>query len=148
MSKRLKFIIKVYFIWFISLLVVSFLAIKFLPFRPRFPYWDAILSNLSPYQFIWHWANFDGPHYITIAEKGYIGTGLIQAFFPLYPLVVRYFNIFLRNWLYTGLILSNLFFIIGLYFFDKLAGLEGIKKTKWPILFLILFPTSFYFISF
>src|SRR3989338_7634876 len=33
------------------------------------------------------WANFDGVHYLSIAERGYVQYE--QAFFPLYPVLVR-----------------------------------------------------------
>jgi len=137
--------VKLFLVWRIGLLVVAFLAGRWLPFRPSFPYWDSILSNLSSSQFIWQWANFDGPHYITIAEKGYVGTGLIQAFFPLYPLTIRWFSKIFDNYLYSGLIISNLVFVFALYYFRQLIKLEKIKESKFTLLSLLLFPTSFYF---
>lgn len=143
--KQFLAVFKLFLIWRLGLLLVSWLAIKLLPFRPSFPYHDAILANLSSSQFIWHWANFDGVHYITIAEKGYVGTGLIQAFFPFYPLVIRWLNIIIDNLLYTGLIVSNFSFLLGLFFFQQLIKQEKIKDSKMPLLFLLLFPTSFYF---
>jgi len=139
--------LKIYFAFVLFLIVISLLAYKLLPFRPQFPYYDAILANLSSVQLIWHWANFDGVHYITIADKGYIGTGLIQAYFPLYPLLVGWINKIIGNPLYSGLLFSNISFLLALYFFQKLLKVEKIKDKKWPILFLLLFPTSFYFIG-
>ena len=144
-SKDFKKILLIFVFWRICLLLVSFFSMKLLPFKPSFPYYDAILARLSPYQFIWHWANFDGPHYITLAEKGYIGTGLIQAFFPLYPLLMGLFDKIVKNPLYSGLLISNFSFLFGLYFFEKLVKLEKIKQPKLVLVFLLLFPTSFYF---
>lgn len=135
----------IFFSWRIGLIIISFFAVKYLPFKPSFPFYDSILANLSPSQFIWHWANFDGVHYITIAQKGYIGTGLIQAFFPVYPLTIRLFNFIFNNYLYTGLILSNVAFFLGIYFFLTLLKEEKIKTTFWPLVFLLFFPTSYYF---
>lgn len=143
--KQTLFTFNLFLFWRLGLLFISFLAVKFLPFKPRFPYHDAILANLSSHQFIWHWANFDGVHYITIAEKGYVGTGLIQAFFPFYPLLIRFLDKIVNNSLYSGLIISNFSFLLGLFFFQKLIKLENLKEIKWPLLFLLLFPTSFYF---
>jgi Gpi18-like mannosyltransferase len=137
----------IFLFWRIGLFLLGLGAIKVLPFKPRFPYHEAVLAQLSSKQFIWHWANFDGPHYITIAEKGYIGTGLIQAFFPLYPILMRFLDKIVGNLLYSGLIISNFCFLLGVFFFQKLIKLEKIKEEKWPLLFLLFFPTSFYFAS-
>lgn len=149
MKKNLKnflFLTRWYLFWLVGVLLVSLLAMKFLAFKPSFPYWDAILQHFSQSQFIWQWANFDGVHYLTIAKKGYVGTGLIQAFFPFYPLVIRLINKLIGNFLYSGLLVSNFFFLLALFFFNQLIKLERMKNKKWAFLFLFLFPTSFYFI--
>lgn len=142
---QLKKAALLFFTWRIGLIIISFLAVKYLPFKPSFPFYDSILANLSSSQFIWHWANFDGVHYITIAQKGYIGTGLIQAFFPVYPLAIRLLNFVFNNYLYTGLILSNVAFFLGIYFFLTWLKEEEFKTTFWPLVFLLLFPASYYF---
>lgn len=143
--KKFLPILKLFIIWRLGLLLISMLAIKVLPFKPSFPYHDAILANLSPYQFIWHWANFDGVHYITIAREGYLKTGFIQAFFPFYPIVINILNKIVGDLIWSGLIISNFCFLLGLFFFQELMKLEKIKGMKFPLLLLLLFPTSFYF---
>ena len=142
---RMKQSLKLFLIWRLGLFLVGWLAVQFLPFKPRFPYHDAVLAKLSSTQLVWHWGNFDGVHYITLAQKGYIGTGLIQAFFPLYPLTIRWLSTIINNLLYGGLLVSNFSFLFALYFFQKLVGLEKIKDKNFPLLLLLLFPTSFYF---
>lgn len=148
MKKIFKYLSNIFFIflvWRLFLLIISFLAMRFVPFRPSFPYYDAILANLSKIQFIWQWANFDGAHYITIVQKGYVGTGLIQAFFPLYSILIKIFTLINKNPLYAGLLVSNVCFLMALFVFKKILKQEKIKNYWWPILALLLFPTSYYF---
>ena len=91
------------------------------------------------------WAGFDGVHYITIIEKGYFGTGLIQAFFPVYPLLVYLFN-WISNPIVVGILLSHFFFIGALYLWVLLLKKQNIR-ISWMqmILPFLLFPTAFFF---
>jgi hypothetical protein len=93
------------------------------------------------------WANFDGIHYLWIAQNGY---GLYQqAFFPLYPWFVRWLTQFIHNYLFSGLLISYLAFFAGLYFLYQLLLLDYSEKiVRRAIIFLLLFPTSFFFASF
>jgi Gpi18-like mannosyltransferase len=96
-----------------------------------------------PY-WVWGFGNFDGVHYLNIAENGY-NAQYTQAFFPLYPLFINLFTI-LNNYFLSGLVLTNVFFIIFLYVLFKLIRIDFSERTaKASIMFLLLFPTSFYF---
>ncbi len=93
---------------------------------------------------IWVWANFDGDHYIKIADLGY---GLLElGFFPLYPLLIRIgFQIFHLPYLISALAVSHLLFLIALGVSGALIILD---ERKIPILFFLiifLFPTSFFY---
>ena len=84
-------------------------------------------------------ANFDGLHYISIARNGY--AQYEQAFFPLYPILIKYLSpIFSNNQLLTGLIISNVSFFIGITILAR-----SFKDSNWILIFLLLFPTSFFF---
>lgn len=127
-------------------LIAAHLGIKLLPFKHSFPYADAVLLKYgSP--LLWSWGNFDGVHYLMIAEKGYV-FGLTQAFFPLFILLIRFFNIFLDNRLLVGLLLSHTLFIASLYILYKLIRLDFKKEiAHWSLIFLAIFPTAFFFLS-
>jgi Gpi18-like mannosyltransferase len=142
-----KLIILIFFIWRSVLFIIEFFANRFLSFKGSFPYYIDILPKFST-QFIWEWADFDGVHYLMLAEHGYksIFAGITQAFFPLFPLLIRYFNFILNNYLFTGLILANLFFLISLLLFKRFLIKINVKPF-YPILFLLTFPTSYYFVS-
>ena len=126
--------------------LLSIISIKYLPFKPGFPYWDSDLSKLGERR-LWLWASFDGTHYTAISNLGY-QKELTQAFFPIYPLLIRLLNFITSNPIISGLIISHLFLLLFIYFFFKLGSLDYKKSQLWQsFLFLLLFPTSFYFFS-
>ena len=130
----------------LGLQVLAGLAIKFIPFKGSFPYWDLFLAPKGP-NWLWLWASFDGAHYISIAQEGYL-YGLTQAYFPLYPILIRWLTFLTKNQLISGVIIAHLAFIGFIYYFIKLGRLDYSTKTiRWALLILLLFPTSFFFFS-
>jgi len=122
------------------------LAIKFIPFKGSFPYWDLFLAPKGP-NWLWLWASFDGAHYIAIAQEGYL-YGLTQVYFPLYPLLIRWLTLLTKNQLVSGIIIAHLALIGFIYYFIKLGRLDySVKTIRWALLILLLFPTSFFFFS-
>lgn len=150
-------ILSTFFVWRIFLFVFAFLAVFLIPvFGNRFPYVDRVLSITHLPGWVWGFGNFDGVHYLRLAQDGY-SAQFSQAFFPLYPFLIRIFNFFPKgnldpnlytdpSYFYTGLILSSVFFIAALYLLFKLWKLEQGNKIAWiSILLLLTFPTAFYF---
>jgi Gpi18-like mannosyltransferase len=148
-----------FLIWRVGLFLVAFLSIFFLPkFGARFPYVDWVLEITHLPNWIWGFGNFDGVHYLRIAQDGYLAQ-YSQAFFPLFPILIRLFSyIFPRvpnlvtilytdpAYFYSGLILSNLFFWGAIIVFYKLIKFEfNSSIAKWSLLSLLVFPTSYYF---
>lgn len=133
----LIFIVRVTF-----LLTIAALAVQFMPYKGFFPYRDTLPLYRLP-RIIYSFANFDGLHYLSIAD-GY--RQYEQAFFPLYPLLIRFFSpIFAGNYLTTGLILSHVSFFIGIYYIYRLVMLFRRELSpSWFLAFLLLFPTSFF----
>lgn len=132
-----------FFIWRLFDFLVVFLTPKFIPYLGFFPYKEELLKYNLP-DFLSKLANFDGIHYLLISEKGY--SQYEQAFFPLYPLLIKIFTFFTHNSLLSGLIISNLFFFFGLIFFIKYLKLFSTSFNYFQlILTILLFPTSFYF---
>ena len=145
-KKIIIWILKVFILWRLGLFILAFIGTKILTFKYSFPYVHTDLSPLGP-QFIWQWANFDGVHYLRIIKEGYLSQNS-QAFFPLFPIIVRFTGSLTGNYLFTGLILNSLFFLLALYFFYKLIRLDYTDKVaKSTLLFLLLFPASFFFAS-
>ncbi len=148
-SQEMKKIVFLFCGWRAILFLIGIIAPLFLPYKPSFPYFDELLPIYHLPQWIYSWANFDGVHYLTIADKGYIGTGSIQAFFPLFPFVILHgIKLLLGghfNGLFWGLLVSNLatlgLLIIWFAFVKKFKNAE----IAWMSLFVMLvFPTSFF----
>ncbi|MBL7159707.1 hypothetical protein ISS85_04475 [Candidatus Microgenomates bacterium] len=129
----LKFILTIFIIWRLNLEFLAWIGKKLFPLREGF---------LGPIP----WANFDGVHYLSIAKNGYYQ--FQQAFFPLYPLLIRFLGKLLGgNLVLAGMLISNLSLLGALFLFWKLLETRQIKdKTKkWVIVFFLFFPTSFFF---
>lgn len=127
----------------ILFLVASYVP-KILSYKGNFSFSD-VLSQFNLPKFILAFANFDGIHYIKIATIGYYEYS--QAFFPLYPLLINFFKSFLwGNRFWSGFLISNISFLIGLFFLKRIVKNTKLEKTFfWTLLFLLSFPTSFFF---
>ena len=133
-------------VWRIVLFGIAVTAQRF-PFVPRFPYSDIYLipSSLPPW--VWGWANFDGVHYLTIAKTGY-SAQFTQTFFPLYPIFVRIVSLLIHDkfLILSGILISFIAMALGVHVFYKLLSLDYDRdQIIYILLFLFLFPTSFYF---
>lgn len=141
----LKEIFKIVLGWRLALILVAVPAIFLISPRMGF-------TNVTPApsasDVVNMWSNFDGLHYLDLAEFGYgyqHKTDMDYAFFPLYPWAVRTFNIF-GSYLASGLLLSHLFLILALFYLYKLIRLDYKAKTaKYTLILLLLFPASFFF---
>lgn len=137
-KKEVLFIVFSFLIWRIALLLIVFIAPYFLPLQKHFL--GGGMENYLSAPWFWGWANFDGEHYLSIAQRGY-GFGE-QAFFPLYPLLIR----ILGGGIWAGLIISNVSFLVALFGFYNLVRLDfSAKISKLALVLLLIFPTSFYF---
>lgn len=89
-------------------------------------------------------SNFDGSFYINISEYWY--RGVDQAFFPLYPILMKILT--LPSSIppaASGIMVSVVSLIIFLFSFKKLIKLDGYEKyATWPLLFVLAFPTAFF----
>lgn len=144
--QRYKKIILLGLVFIFCLRLLSLFADSLLLYAPSFPYADALLqpSGLPKWQY--SWANFDGVHYITIVQQGYLKTDLIQAFFPVFPILVWMTTLLLKNTIIAGLLISNISIILLLLVLFKLISSELSKKIAWITVFALLaFPTSFFF---
>jgi hypothetical protein len=125
-----KIVILAFVVWRLLLGVIEFISPYLFPLRTTF---------LDPVR----WANMDGGHYLFIARSGY---GLYQqAFFPLYPILIRMFSFLPIPLPYVGIAISHIAFFIGiLLFYDVALGVNK-KYALWSVVFLLAFPTSYYF---
>ena len=136
--------------WRVALFIVALIAPLIVPiFGNTFPYVSERLISSGLPSWVWSWGNFDGVHYLTIAQYGYAAQ-YTQAFFPLYPILIKAVSfIFLGNYVLAALVLSNLSFMGALFLFFKLLNLEKYKSETviWTLAFFLLFPYSFFLVS-
>lgn len=138
------FVSVVFLTWKLFTLVIAALGTNFLDFKASFPYSDTVLALSGLPQWLWHWGNFDGVHYLTIAKIGYDGFGT-QVFFPLYPLLINTLTRITNSAIISGLVISNLSaFFAALFLFHFAKDKFDEKTAKWAIIFLFAFPTSFF----
>lgn len=139
---KLTQILKYFVIWQLALLLIASMSLKLLPLRGTFVGEGTTVYNTNP--LLYSRANFDGYHYVRIAQRGY---GYAQeAFFPLYPKLINFLApLFSNNPVWTGVVISNVALIVALWFLVKLVRLD-FSHIKAPavIAILLLFPTSLY----
>ncbi|MEI6533647.1 MAG: hypothetical protein WCO06_07490 [Candidatus Roizmanbacteria bacterium] len=140
-----KHIFLFFLIFLISEIVLAFFASLSVPYAGNFIYKHILGEYGFPY-WLASFTNFDGVHYILIARQGYLEYS--QAFFPVYPLLIRYLApIFLNNHMIVALVISYTSLFIALIILKKyLKEISfSASQTFWFIAFLLTFPTSYYF---
>lgn len=153
----------IYFLgWRLYLFFIAFFSSLFIQhFGNRFPYKEKVLEITNLPAWVWGFGNFDGVHYLRIAQNGYTAQ-FSQAFFPLFPLLIHFFTYLLKPlfgasnldtsiytdpiYFYTGILLSNIFFLIAIYFFYKLIKIDYTEFVSFnSVILLLTLPTAFYF---
>lgn len=121
--------ITVYFlIWFICLLAI-------------------FLFGLSGKDLITNLANWDGGHFLTIAKFGY-QEKYLYAFFPLYPVTINLVSKITGDYLIAALLISIVSAFLTIQILYRLILLDfGKILAEKTIIFLLIFPTSFFLIT-
>lgn len=154
--KVLLRILLFFLLWRVFLFLPLAAGDNLLPYRSGYEFTN-IWKFKKPYtpvssSLLYPWANFDGVHYLLIAGQGYTNN---FGFFPLFPLVIYSFSSLLQSntsfdaiEFFTALLITNIAFFTALVVFYKLLVLDYPKKIAYKtLLFLLIFPTSFYFVS-
>lgn len=152
--KDLFTILFLFFSWRISLFIPLLIGEKILAFHKGYEY-TYLWNFIKPYFpvdniFLYPWASFDGIHYLRIASEGYSNNLGFMPFFPFtINLVAKLFGgygTFTGSYFFAGFFLANIFFLASLFMLFKLLILDFSKKQAYlVIIFLLLFPTSFFF---
>ena len=94
---------------------------------------------------------WDAHNYHRIAQGGYTfhtenGAYTTLAFFPLYPWLIRLLNVFINNYIVSGILLSGLLYSGACAFMYKLLALDYNKATAVrAIIYISVFPHSLFF---
>ncbi len=91
----------------------------------------------------------DSPHYLYLAEHGYTAVGdqaKLIVFYPLYPLLIRIFNVVCQNYFVSGVIVSNLSFMAAACMFYELLRLDySDKQAANGLCLLMVAPFSMFY---
>lgn len=92
-------------------------------------------------------ANWDGRHFLEIAQRGY--TDKIQyAFFPLFPFLVNLISRVLNvDYIISGILINFLSSFGIIYTFLRLLKEYREKHVLIAMVYFLIFPTSFYLIT-
>ena len=148
LKKETKYILSVFFIWRISLFLIAWISVFFIPKNKE--YITSWLFDIENYNLINIWFRWDSAHYTFIAENGYQWINS-AVFFPLYPILMRITSYFIPlndPILIAGFFISNLSLLIALFYFYKLIKLDYSDKiSRRAILYILIFPMSIFFAS-
>jgi hypothetical protein len=94
------------------------------------------------------WQRFDANWYLLIAQKGYGTVSGDVHFPPLYPILIRWVSIFLRDEMLASLFLSQLalYYLVKLLY-DLFAEWGSPATASKALFFFLIFPTSFFLFS-
>lgn len=100
------------------------------------------------YKFLEIWKRWDAIAYLDIAETGYVATGDKRnyiAFFPLYPMLVRWGKFIFQDYLVSGFIVSGIASVFVGLNLNKLVALDYEKEiAQKAVWFLLIFPTAYF----
>ncbi len=126
----------IFIIWLVSLLLISIFGFSTLPHSGYFgnDFWKSL-------------ANWDGGHFLGIAQVGY-SQKFQYAFFPLYPLTIKALNQVTGNYQVAAIFVSVIAAFFGVQLLYKLLILDFEKKiAEKAVLAFLFFPTSFYLLT-
>ncbi|MEK9147060.1 MAG: mannosyltransferase family protein [Patescibacteria group bacterium] len=140
-------ILKLFLFWRIGLIILTFLGSLIFPLVENGGI--GAIGAGREFDFWASWAQWDGGHFYNIAKFGYSGPNE-YAFFPLFPLLIKFFSLILfGNLLLAGFLISNIAFLIFLYIFYELVKSKYNQKTATRALItLISFPTAYFAVAF
>ncbi len=125
------------------MLLVAFLATLMIPYLGNFSFPEVLAAYNLP---VWikALANFDGVHYLNIAQHGYYQFG--HAFFPLYPLLIKLLGwLTLGNHLLAAVLISQLALVGAAWLaYHWLKSVWSDEPAKWFLIFWLSFPTAFF----
>jgi hypothetical protein len=94
-----------------------------------------------------HFATWDAAHYLFLSEVGYAPGVASDAFYPLWPLLIRWLApLFRGSHLLSGLILANVLSTGAFVLFHRIAARRfGEEIANWSLVFLLIYPGSVFY---
>lgn len=127
----------------LSLTVIFFLSAKLYVFL-AYLFSMRFLPQNHGFMAASRYGNFDGVHYLAIAENGY--EVFQQAFFPLFPVLISLVHkLFGISYIESGLLITNISFFLLIYFLQKLLLIQYKNQSViWMVLLFLSLPMAFF----
>lgn len=129
----------------VAFAAASLIGIQGTPVGWRFPLHAEVFSGWLGALFN-PWAHWDGVWYIKIATSGYADADGSTAFFPLFPMLLRYIGLLLGgNMLVTGLLISLLCYAGCVWLLFRLVRKDfDDELASRAVIYLAIGPLSFF----
>lgn len=126
----------IFSLWVLAIVTTAFLGFSMLP-----------KSSFFHGNFLQAFANWDGGHYLSIAEHGYT-IKYQYVFFPLYPILINIVSKLTSDYLLAGVLISAVCSFLAVNLLFKLISLDyGKPIAQRALLALLIFPLSFHFLT-
>jgi Gpi18-like mannosyltransferase len=141
----MKKVLLIFSVWVFAILIVNKFSVRFLSDRTSYelPYRVPFAFSIAPL------LNMDGRRYLDIACNGYSirdGSLNLRAFFPVYPILIRFFSAGCKiNPIPVGIGISLTAFLAAVFVLWKMLDKKIRDKA---VILLIFFPASFFFAAF
>jgi hypothetical protein len=132
-------------IFAVAFLAAAFIGVHGLPVGWRFPLRAEVFTGWLGSLFN-PWGHWDGVWYIKIATSGYADGDGSTAFFPLYPMLLRYVGVVMHgNLLITGIVISLLCYAGSVYLLWRLVRMDFDEQlASRAVIYLAIGPLSFF----
>jgi Gpi18-like mannosyltransferase len=132
-------------IFAVAFLAAALIGVRGLPVGWRFPERAEVFTGWLGSLFN-PWAHWDGVWYIKIATSGYADADGSTAFFPLFPMLLRYVGVVLNgNLLITGIVISLLCYAGSVWLLYRLVRVDfGDSLAGRAVVYLAIGPLSFF----
>lgn len=135
----------------VALFLLGLLTVALIPAQRSVgvPGWPAPVPTPGWHNAITAWERADALWFLKIASSGYTEADGSPAFFPMFPVLVRSVGLLTGGrWLLAGFLVSNIALLVGLVVLYRLtAETFSDRVARRTVLYLCLFPTSFFLFS-
>lgn len=130
----------------LTILLIIYLSSHLLPFC--YPCYQGNFSYLPGKE--WgselNYQTWDAQHYAYLSEHGYSPGLPSNVFFPLFPWLIQLLNTLVQNTIVSGFLVANVCaFVMLIFLYLLIEKLYNDKIAFYTGLFVLAFPTSFYF---
>jgi len=130
----------------LTVLLLIFLGFNLLPFNSNTYSQNFLYSKGEKISLASAYETWDAQHYLFLSQQGYKPNNQSDRFFPALPFGIAVVNKFVNNPLIAGLITSNIFSFLGIFYFFLFCRLllKDEKQAFKSVLLLLAFPTAFF----